>query len=52
MSDARKGGVPDGVGYKNVTKNFQNWFRRTFKLSRARNLLEKEIAKGRLLTPK
>jgi hypothetical protein len=52
VSDARKGGVPDGLGYKNVTKSFQNWFRRTFKRSKAQKLLEQAIEKGRLLTPK
>ncbi len=52
MSDARKGGVPDGLGYTNITKIFRNWFRRTFKRSREQKLLEQEIAKGRFLTPK
>ncbi|CAF1484294.1 unnamed protein product [Adineta steineri] len=52
VSDARKGGAPDGLGYKNVTKSFQNWFRRTFKRSKEQRLLEQEIEKGRLLTPK
>ncbi len=52
VSDARKGGAPNGLGYKNVTKSFQNWFRRTFKRSREQKLLEQEIEKGRLLTPK
>ena len=42
----------DGLGYKNVTKSFQNWFRRTFKRSKEQKLLEQEIEKGRLLTPK
>ncbi|CAF4770670.1 unnamed protein product, partial [Rotaria socialis] len=48
VSDARKGGAPDGLGYKNITKSFQNWFRRTFKRSKEQKLLEQEIEKGRL----
>ncbi|CAF3237470.1 unnamed protein product, partial [Rotaria sp. Silwood2] len=52
VSDARKGGAPDGLGYKNITKIFQNWFRRTFKRSKEQKLLEQAIEKGRLLTPK
>ncbi|CAF4479859.1 unnamed protein product, partial [Rotaria socialis] len=52
VSDARKGGAPDGLGYKNITKSFQNWFRRTFKRSKEQKLLEQEIEKGRLLSPK
>ncbi|CAF1606516.1 unnamed protein product [Adineta ricciae] len=52
VSDARKGGAPDGLGYKHVTKRFQNWFRRTFKRSKEQQLLEQEIEKARLYTPK
>ena len=52
VSDARKGGAPDGVGYSNVTKRLHNWMRRTFNLSKARRLLQQEIEKGKLLTPK
>ncbi|CAF0990862.1 unnamed protein product [Adineta ricciae] len=52
VSDARKGGAPDGVGYTNLTKRLNNWMRRTFNLSKARRLLEQEIEKGKLLTPK
>ena len=35
-----------------MTKSFRNWFRRTFKRSKEQKLLEQEIEKGRLLTPK
>ncbi|CAF0721059.1 unnamed protein product [Adineta steineri] len=52
VSDARKGGAPDGLGYKHVTKRFQNWFRRTFKRSKEQRLLEEEIEKARLFSPK
>lgn len=52
VSDARKGGAPDGVGYTDVTKNLQTWLRRLFKPSRERQLLEEEIEKGRRLNPK
>ncbi|CAF3028540.1 unnamed protein product [Rotaria socialis] len=52
VSDARKGGAPDGLGYKNITKSFQNWFRRTFKRSKEQKLLEHEIQRGRSLTPR
>lgn len=52
VSDARKGGAPDGLGYKHVTKSFQNWFRRTFKRSKDQRLLEEEIEKARLYNPK
>ncbi|CAF4140944.1 unnamed protein product, partial [Rotaria magnacalcarata] len=52
VSDARKGGAPDGLGYKNITKSFQNWFRRTFKRSKEQKLLEHEIKRGRSLTPR
>lgn len=52
VSDARKGGAPDGLGYMNATKTFQNWFRRAFKRSKEQRLLEEAIAKGRLLSPK
>ncbi len=52
VCDARKGGAPDGLGYKHVTKSFQNWFRRTFNRSKAQKLLEEEIEKTRLFTPK
>ncbi|CAF1120529.1 unnamed protein product [Rotaria sordida] len=52
VSDARKGGVPDGLGYRNIVKRCQNWFHRTFKRSKEQKLLEEEIEKGRLLTPK
>jgi hypothetical protein len=52
VSDARKGGAPDGLGYTNVTKTVRDWFRRTFKRSEKQRLLEVEIEKGRFLTPK
>ena len=52
VSDARKGGAPDGLGYTNMSQSIRNWFRRTFKRSKEQRQLEKEIAKGRLLTPK
>jgi len=52
VSDARKGGAPDGLGYKHVTKSFQNWFRRTFKRSKEQRLLEEEVEKARLYSPK
>jgi hypothetical protein len=51
VSDARKGGAPDGLGYTNLTKKLRNWFRRTFKRSKEQKLLEQEIVKGRFLTP-
>ena len=52
VSDARKGGAPDGLGYTNVTASFRNWFRRTFKRSKEQQMLEQEIEKGQHLTPK
>lgn len=52
VSDARKGGAPDGLGYKHVTKSFRNWFRRTFNRSKEQRLLEEEIGKARSLSPK
>ena len=52
VSDARKGGAPDGLGYKHVTKRFQNWFRRTFKRSKDQRLLEEEVERARLYSPK
>ena len=52
VSDARKGGAPDGLGYKNVTKSFRNWFRKTFKRSKEQKLLEEEVEKTRLYKPK
>lgn len=52
VSDARKGGAPDGLGYKNFTQIFRNWFRHQFKRSKEQRLLEEAIKKGRLLKPK
>ncbi|CAF3443074.1 unnamed protein product [Rotaria sp. Silwood1] len=52
VSDARKGGAPDGLGYKHITKTFQNWFRRTFQKGKEQKILEEEVEKARLLSPK
>ena len=52
MSDARKGGVPDGLGYINLFRSFRNLYRRALHISEKHNVLEEEIEKGRLLTPK
>lgn len=52
VSDARKGGAPDGLGYKHVSMSLKNWFRKTFKRSKDQILLEEEVAKARLLSPK
>ena len=51
VSDARKGGVPDGIGYINLFRSFRNLYRRAFYLSEKHNILEEEIEKGRRLTP-
>jgi hypothetical protein len=52
VSDARKGGAPDGQGYTNVTKSFRNWFRQTFRRSKEQTELEAEVKKARLFNPK
>lgn len=52
VSDARKGGAPDGLGYKHVTKSFQNWFRKAFNRSKEQKLLEEEVEKARSFSPK
>ncbi|CAF0744911.1 unnamed protein product, partial [Didymodactylos carnosus] len=51
VSDHRKGGAPDGLGYKNIGKAFQNWYRRTFRKSKEQIQLEKAIEMGKLLSP-